>query len=168
MNSMEWIKELVLAEQKMEDSGVVDLSTSDRERMLQEQTIEFLRDIKASFIEAAAAFNQLKGTSLGSIKIYGISNTKADFMLFRNGFKLIFSMRRAGEIEIYHSLIGSHFLSKSNEVENPGAGSSEDRDVLKASWGAFQDLNWSYKGQPVKIDYLIRHYFTNFIQESAK
>lgn len=161
---MEWIKELVLAEQKMEDSGLIDLSSADQDHILDEQTVDYLRDIKTAFIEAASAFNQMKGTSLGTAKIYGISNTKADFMLFRNGFKLIFSMRRPGEIEVYHSLIGSHFLA------NP-VGESEnisEKDVLKAQWGAFADLNWFYKNMPVRIDFLVRHYFSRFIRESAK
>ncbi|MEK6555675.1 MAG: hypothetical protein AABZ31_10570 [Bdellovibrionota bacterium] len=164
MSHIDWIKDLVLAEQKMEDSGLIDLSGTDQDRFLEEQTLDYLRDIKTAFIEASSAFNQMKGTSLGTAKIYGISNTKADFMLFRNGFKLIFSMRRGGEIEIYHSLIGSHFLS------NP-IGDNEtlsEKDVLKAQWGAFADLNWNYKNMPVRIDFLVRHYFSRFIRESAK
>lgn len=166
MSQIDWIKELVLAEQKMEDSGLIDLSGADQERFLEEQTLEYLRDIKTAFVEAASAFNQLKGSSLGTAKIYGISNTKADFMLFRNGFKLIFSMRRPGEVEIYHSLIGSHFLA--NPMGGEAEGSSGEKDVLKAQWGAFADLNWHYKNMPVRIDFLVRHYFSRFIRESAK
>lgn len=164
VSQIEWIKELVLSEQKMEESGLIDLSSSDKDRFLEDETIDYLTDIKTAFIETAAAFNQMKGSSLGTAKIYGISNTKADFMLFRNGFKLIFSMRRPGEIEVYHSLIGSHFLAQPGEVES----SQVERDVLKAQWGAFADLNWFYKNMPVRIDYLVRHYFTRFIRESAK
>lgn len=166
MSQIDWIKDLVLAEQKMEDSGLIDLSSSDQDKILEEQTLECLRDIKTAFVETAAAFNQLKGSSLGTTKIYGISNTQADFMLFRNGYKLIFSMRRPGEIEIYHSLIGSHFLANPGAEAAPMGGT--DKDVLKAQWGAFGDLNWHYKNMPVRIDYLVRHYFTRFIRESAK
>jgi hypothetical protein len=164
MSHIDWIKDLVLSEQKMEDSGLIDLSGADQDRVLEEQTLDYLRDIKTAFIEAASAFNQMKGTSLGTAKIYGISNTKADFMLFRNGFKLIFSMRRPGEIEIYHSLIGSHFLA--NPIGD--AETLSDKDVLKAQWGAFSDLNWFFKNMPVRIDYLTKHYFARFIRESAK
>lgn len=165
MSQIDWIKDLVLAEQKMEDSGLIDLSSADQDKLLEEQTLEFLRDIKSAFVETAAAFNQLKGSSLGTTKIYGISNTQADFMLFRNGYKLIFSMRRPGEIEIYHSLIGSHFLANPGMEATPV---SQDKDVLKAQWGAFGDLNWHYKNMPVRIEYLVRHYFSRFIRESAK
>lgn len=164
MNNLDWIKELVLAEQQMEDSGVVNLSAIDPDAHLEEQTLEFLRDIKAAFVEAAASFNQLKGSSIGTLKIYGISNTKADFMLFRNGYKLIFSVKRAGEIEIYSSLMSSHFLAATSEQEaKPG-----DRDNLRAHWGAFGELQWHNKNLPVKLDFLVRHYLSRFIRESAK
>lgn len=164
MHNLEWIKELVLAEQQMEDSGVVSLSTVDPEAHLEEQTLEFLRDIKASFVEAAASFNQLKGSSLGTLKIYGISNTKADFMLFRNGYKLIFSMKRAGELEIYSSLMTSNFLAASSEPEMK----AHDRETIRAHWGAFGELQWHHNNLPVKLDFLVRHYFSRFIRESAK
>ena len=165
MDHMDWIKDLVLAEQKMEESGVVDLSATNPEALLEEQTLDFLKQIKTQFIETAAGFNQLKGSTLGSIKIYGISNTKADFMLFRNGFKLIFSIRRPGEIEIYYSLIGSHFLGPQPQE---AARAPQDRDVLRAEWGAFDELKWSYKGLPLRLDRLVRHYFSRVVQESAK
>ena len=163
-SNLDWIKELVMSEQQMEESGVVNLSSIDPEAHLEEQTLQFLRDIKTAMVEASATFNQLKGSAAGSLKIYGISNTKADFMLFRNGYKLIFSFRRAGEIEIYHSLMATHFLAASEaEATKPN-----DRDVLRAQWGAFGELQWHYRNLPVKIDFLVRHYISRFIRESAK
>jgi hypothetical protein len=166
MNNMDWIKDLVISEQRMEDSGVVDLTTEDQNRLLEEQTLDFLRDVKTGMIEAASVFNQFKGSNLGAIKIYGISNTKADFMLFRNGYKLIFSMKRPGEVEIYFSLIGAQFLNTpTNEADFIP---SQERDVLRSSWGAFGELNWAYRGHAVKLDFLVRHYFSRFIRESTK
>jgi len=164
MNNLDWIKELVLSEQQMEDSGVINLSAVDPEAHLEEQTLEFMRDIKTVFIEASATFNQLKGSAAGTVKIYGISNTKADFMLFRNGYKLIFALRRAGEIEVYNSLMTSHYLAASSEPEAKSA----ERDALRDHWGAFGELQWHYKNLPVKLDFLVRHYLTRFIRESAK
>lgn len=166
MTSMDWIKELVLAEQKMEEAGVVDLRPTDHEKLLEEHTVDFLKEIKTQFIETASAFNQLKSSQVGTVKIYGISGTEADFMLFRNGFKLIFSLRRPGEIEIYYSLIGSHFLQ--NQKSEASEAQAEERDVLRAERGAFDELRWSYKGLPLQLDYLTRHYFSRFVQESTK
>lgn len=166
MNSMDWIKELVLAEQKMEEAGVVDLRATDQEKLLEEHTVDFMKEIKTRFIETASAFNQLKSTQVGTVKIYGISGTQSDFMLFRNGFKLIFSLRRPGEIEIYYTLIGSHFLQ--NQQPEATEAQTGDRDVLRADWGAFDELRWSFKGLPLQLDFLVRHYFSRFIQESTK
>lgn len=164
MNSIEWIKDLVLAEQQMEEEGVIDLSQQSAETLMKDETLNFLRDIKSSMSEAAAAFNQLKASNTGTAKIYGISNTEADFMLFRNGFKLIFSMRTAGEIEVYYSLIGSHFMTGAQETET----NIQEKEVLRARWGAFGELSWSHKELPVKMDYLVRSYFSRFIRESTK
>ena len=165
MNSIDWIKDLVLAEQQMEEEGVVDLSRQSPDAVLKEQTLQFMREIKTAMVEAAAAFNQLKSSTTGTVKIYGISNTEADFMLFRNGFKLIFSCRTPGEIEVFYSLIGSHFMT-------PGAGETEsaqqEKDVLRARWGAFGELAWSHRELPIKTDFLVRYYFTRFIRESTK
>lgn len=164
MNNLDWIKELVLAEQQMEDSGVVNLSAVNPEAYLEDQTLEFMRDIKAAFVEASASFNQYKGSATGTLKIYGISNTKADFMLFRNGYKLIFSMKRSGEIEVYNSLMSSHFLGASAEQELKPT----DKDSIRSSWGAYGELQWQNRNLPVKIDFLVRHYLTRFVRESAK
>ena len=165
LSHLDWIKDLVLAEQQMEETGVVNLASVDPESHLEEQTVEFLRDVKAAIVEAAATFNQLKASGVGTLKLYGISNTKADFMLFRNGYKLIFSMRRPGEIEIYHSLLTSHFL---NPLEDDGTKVAPEKDVIRAHWGAFGELQWHHKNLPVRMDFLVRHYVTRFIHESAK
>jgi hypothetical protein len=168
MDKLHWIKDLVLAEQQMEDSGMVDFSAGyDPAVNLELETVEYLRDLKAAFVESASAFNQLKGSTIGTLKIYGISNTRADFMLFRNGFKLIFSMSQPGSIKIYMNHIGSSFVPG---METPDATVSpqNSEDILSARWGAFGDLNWTYKDQAVKLDYLVRYYLSRFIKESAK
>ena len=164
MNKMDWIKDLVLAEQKMEDSGLVDLSSVNPDAQLEEQTLELLAQIKTAMIEGSSAFNQMKGSTVGTLKIYGISNTKADFMLFRNGYKLIFSMKRAGEIEIYDTLLTTHYLASTEEAQSR----STEKDVLRAHWGAFGEVQWHHKSLPVKLDFLVRHYMTKFIRESSK
>ncbi|PIS11572.1 MAG: hypothetical protein COT73_03240, partial [Bdellovibrio sp. CG10_big_fil_rev_8_21_14_0_10_47_8] len=81
----------------MEETGLVDMGTgSDDSKFLTNETLRYLQQLKNEFIEAASAFNELKASPLGRIKIYGIAKTHADFMLFRNGFKMIFSMRAPG------------------------------------------------------------------------
>jgi hypothetical protein len=165
VDKLSWIKELISAEQQMEDAGVVDITAGfDHDKQLEEATIEYLNDLKIGFVEAASAFNQLKGSSLGHIRIYGISKTRADFMLFRNGYKLIFNMRHAGLITVQYSAAVTHY------VPGTAGGPSSDlgQDVLKAEWGAFGQLKWVYNERPIELDYLIRYYMSRFVRDSAK
>ena len=165
MEKLSWIKELVLAEQQMEEAGVVDMEAGfDPGRQLEEATLDFVNDLKAAFVETAAAFNQLKGSTLGHIRIYGISKTKADFMLFRNGYKLIFSLRQAGLISLSHSSAGSHYVPGQTSTE-PSSGPA---DMLRATWGAFGQLVWTYNDHPINIDYLVRYYMSRFVKDSAR
>jgi hypothetical protein len=164
MDKLSWIKDLVKIEQQMEESGMVDFSADfDPHKHLFNESLQSLEDLKTSFIETATAFNQLKTTQLGRIKIYGISNTHADFMLFRNGFKLIFSLREPGLIGIRFHYSGSQFIGK-----NADGSMTSDEDILQARWGPFGDLIWTFQEQPIKIHYLIRYYMTRFVRESAK
>ena len=168
MDKLNWIKELVRAEQEMEESGMVDFSAGfDPDRALLDETMGFMGDLKAAFVESSSAFNQLKGSTVGRIKIYGISNTEADFMLFRNGFKLVFSAVEPGLVAIRFIHIGSTFIP-GQSVEDTATHTNMTEDILESHWGAFGDLIWAYKGQPVKLDYLVRYYLSRFIRESAK
>jgi hypothetical protein len=164
VDKLSWIKELVAAEQQMEDAGIVDMAPGfDHDRQLDDATIDFLNDLKIGFIEASSAFNQLKGSSVGHIRIYGISKTKADFMLFRNGYKLIFSMRHGGLIAISYSAAVTGYIPGQARPDE-----STPQDVLKAEWGAFGQLNWTYDNRPIQLDYLIRYYISRFVRDSAK
>lgn len=170
MDKLSWIKELVRAEQRMEESGVVDFSFGfDPQQLLFSESLGFLSGLKTAFIDTASSFNQLKGSTVGRIKIYGISNTHADFMLFRNGFKLIFSLKEPGVVGIRFHYVGAGFT----QVQVPAASDNgikvpSEEDILIARWGAFGDLVWTYKEQTIKTDYLVRYYMTRFIRESAK
>jgi len=170
MDKLGWIKDLVRAEQKMEESGVVDFTVGfDPQQLLYTESLAFLETLKNSFIDASSSFNQLKGSTVGRVKIYGISNTQADFMLFRNGFKLIFSLREPGVIGIRFHYVGSGFVTMPAASDNgTKVSAAENEDVLTARWGAFGDLVWTYQDQSVKTDYLVRYYMTRFIRESAK
>ncbi len=168
MDKLGWIKELVRAEQKMEESGVVDFGAGfDPAQLLITESIGFLNHLKTAFVEAASGFNQLKGSAVGRVKIYGISNTHADFMLFRNGFKLIFSLKEPGLIGIRFHYVGAAFVQVA-AASDDGQKIPQEEDLLQARWGAFGDLVWTYQEQPIKIDYLVRYYLTRFIRESAK
>lgn len=165
MDKINWIKDLVLAEQSMEDTGMVDMTAGfDPERELEDATSEFLSDLKAAFVESAAAFNQLKGSAVGTIKIYGISKTRSDFMLFRNGYKLIFSLKHPGLITVTFNTTAPQFIP-GQTAEAPSAAPV---DNLKARWGAYGELVWTSNELPINLDYLVRYYVSRFVKESAK
>jgi hypothetical protein len=168
MDKLGWIKELVRAEQKMEESGVIEFGGGfDPQQLIVSESIQFLNLLKTAFVETASSFNQLKGSAVGRVKIYGISNTHADFMLFRNGFKLIFALKEPGVIGIRFHYVGSAFMPM-GAASDDGQKVPTEEDLLQARWGAFGDLIWTYLEQPIKIDYLVRYYLTRFIRESAK
>lgn len=170
MSDISWIKDLVQFEKQMEESGMIDMQAGfDAHREIIRQSIDFMTELKNSFMDSASVFNQLKGEGLGSIKTYGISNTQADFMLFRNGFKLIFSLVEAGKIIITTrnpsgNITPGSFVGATSNA-NPEAASQE---MLMAQWGAFGELKWVYQNQAVNLDFLVRYYLSRFIRESAK
>lgn len=165
-NNIDWIKDLVRGEQQMEEAGVIDFSPAfDPANILLKGTVEFLQSLKAQFIRSATVFNQLKNTNLGQIKIYGISKTHSDFMLFRNGYKLIFSMSEPGKIVIQFHHLATPFMGEQNSKDG---GPMTAHSVLEAQWGAFGELIWTNKSKPINSQYLVRYYLKHFVHNSTK
>ncbi|HEX4922894.1 MAG TPA: hypothetical protein VFV50_02375 [Bdellovibrionales bacterium] len=164
MGKLDWIRDLVRAEQQLEEADMVDFSFGfDHEKTLTDETISFLEQLKEAFVDYAVAFNQMKGVPLGNIKIYGIANTRADFMLFRNGMKLVFSMKKPGSIGVsFHHQKG---LLPGTGADTPG---TFTEDLIEAQWGAFNELVWTHKNLKLNVDNMVRYYLSHFIRESAK
>lgn len=171
MEKIDWIKDLVRAEKQMEDSGIVELTPSfDPQRILAFDTLQFLLKIKTEVVDAISAFNELKNSPVGRIKIYGIAKTHADFMLFRNGYKMIFSIKSPGQIGIRLNFIGSSFVPQPGQMNTSLQETQNiiDEHILEAQWGAFGEVFWTFKGHPLKIDYLVRHMLSIFVKESSR
>jgi len=169
MNEMntDWIKELVRSEEQMEQAGLVDFSPrTDTQNIVLSASIEFLKELKLLFIKNANIFNQMKGKSDGSIRIYGIAKTHADFMLFRNGYKLVFNLVQPGKVQIvFHHLSTPFVSSDASNLENE----TPIKDgLLEAAWGAFHEVRWVSDGKPINNEHLIKFYMRNFVQNSAK
>ncbi|KYG67238.1 hypothetical protein AZI86_09540 [Bdellovibrio bacteriovorus] len=170
MEKVSWIKDLVKAEQQMEESGLVDMTFGfDSERVLVNESVQFLLALKTEFVDASTSFNELKSSALGRIKIYGIAKTHADFMLFRNGFKMIFSLKAPGQISIRFNFIGTNYIPAPGSLDSAQTTTTVmDEHILEAKWGAFGEIIWTYQGLPAKLEYMVRHYMTLFIKESSK
>ncbi|MBT4761890.1 MAG: hypothetical protein HOO06_09360 [Bdellovibrionaceae bacterium] len=167
MDKISWIKDLIDAEVKMEESGMVDFSAGfNANEAIKVETVEFIKDLKVLFVEASSAFNQMKTTSSGQIKIYGIAKTIADFMLFRNGYKLIFSIKGPGKLSVSFNHIGNAFIPGQTIEKNAPRQIKEDQ--LVAEWVAFEELIWKFKDHEIKnLDFLVRYYMTRFVRESV-
>ncbi|MGZ3689885.1 MAG: hypothetical protein ACXVAX_00190 [Pseudobdellovibrio sp.] len=162
-----WIRELVAADEQIEKSVMIDMNLGlDTQRILVNETITYLIRLKTDFAEAAANFNELKPSALGRIKVYGIAKTHADFMLFRNGYKMIFSIKNAGLISIRFHYVGNLAIPQPQSKENTTI--VMDEELIEAKWGAFEEVLWNYKGLNFKSEYLVRHYMTIFIKESSR
>lgn len=165
MSQLDWIKALVEAELKMEESGIVDVSYGlDETQQLEQQTILLLNRLKDLFIDASAVYNKIRGVSVGGVKIYGISRTIADFMLFRNGYKLFFNMKKPGYVSIKTQYHGPELLNTHSESLD----AIGNEDIVEARWGAFGEVIWTHQETPVNSEYLVKYYFSKFVRESTK
>lgn len=164
-----WIRDLVHSEEQVEESGIVDMGTGTlNEPNLMQETLAYLQDLKTAFIESASAFNELKASPLGRIKIYGIAKTHADFMLFRNGFKMIFSAKAPGQISIRFNFIGTQQnLSQLPSLMNTAA-NLNDEVIIESRFGPFQELRWTYQNETVNTQSLVKYHLSLFIKESQR
>jgi hypothetical protein len=168
MEKISWLKELVGTENQIEESGIVDMSYGyDRDRLLAQETLQFLLQLKAEFVDATTAFNELKPSPLGRVKVYGIAKTHADFMLFRHGFKMIFSIKNAGVIGIKFNAMPNQAMPVATDLTSLGQ-NIFDEQLVEAKWGPFDEIVWTYQGQRFKLDHMVRHYITLFLKESLK
>src|ERR1700722_14421558 len=131
MKNLEWVRDLVESERRMEETGIIDLATiPDENRDLNQRTNEFLKQLKENFIEYSTAFNNMKNSTIGSVKIYGISNTAADFMLFRNGYKLLFGATGPGRVTMTFQTSTPQFIPGPGQTSAPAS-----EEILEAAYG---------------------------------
>ncbi|MES3037284.1 MAG: hypothetical protein V4736_05190 [Bdellovibrionota bacterium] len=171
MDKINWVRELIQTEQQLEEKGLIDIGlSSDPQKMLSHESIQFLLQVKTEIVDALTAFNELKSSPVGKVKIFGVAKTYADFMIFRNGFKMLFTLKTPGQI-----LVKMNFISTS-PVPQPGSnvrGAAEapktlDEYLVEAKWGAFGEVIWTYRGLPVKIEAMTKYLISVFIRESSR
>ncbi len=169
LDQLFWIRELVKSEENLEQTGVIDLhhqQNSEKELLI--ETLHFLQSLKNKFIETSSAFNELKSSALGRVKIYGIAKTHSDFMLFRNGFKMIFSLKEAGQISIRFNFLGPN----PGPSQLPSMGASAipmmEEHLLEAKVGPFGEVNWTFRNHSIQLNSVVKFHLSLFIRESAK
>ncbi len=163
-----WVEHLALEELNMEESGVIHLDEHINPiHFLEESSIKFMDQIKELFELYASKFNEYRGTKTTGqqIKIFKISNTVNDFILFRNSLRLIVS-RKASDV------INIGFLMSSGEIFpariHGNAPISKSPHEIKAHIGPFNKITWRFNGEIVDQEAMVKYYLTEFIRKSAK
>lgn len=165
--STTWIENLALDEINMEESGVINFTEHlNPSRILEEASIDFMEDLKELFEIYVTKFNEFRGErdNTRSIKMFKISNTVNDFMLYRNSLKLVVARRSDDVITI-------GFLSNSGGAFAARIGYDEGAKAIheiKAHVGPFNNINWKFQGENVQKESLVKHYLTEFIKHSAR
>lgn len=168
LSSTTWIENLALEEINMEESGIINFNEHlNPDRLLEESSIDFMEKLKESFEIALTKFNEFRGGEANSrnIKIFKISNTVNDFMLYRNSLKLVVARRSVDIISLgFLSNTGGLFSARMNNE----ASSSQAIHEITAHVGAFNEITWRFRAEIVNVEALVKHYFTEFIKHSSK
>jgi len=163
--STTWIENLAMDELNMEESGVVFFNEHlNPNEYLEESSVNLVDEIRELFEIYVTKFNQFRGNQ-GSIKIFKISNTVNDFMLFRNSLKLVVARRSPDVISIgFLSNTGGLYSARLNQ-DLPATAEAHE---LRAQLGAFNDIAWTFNGERINLDSMVKHYLTEFIKHSAR
>lgn len=175
-----WVETLAMEELSMDHSGVVHLDNHlDPAHFLEESSLNLMDHMRDLFEVYIHSFNQCRAQRHGGgttssmistdqqslIKIFKISNTVNDFLLYRNSLKLIVSRKSIDLIILqFLSNAGGTFGARmpADQIAKLGG------DEIKAFLGPFNEVSWTYQNQLVKIESLVKHYLSEFIRHSAR
>ena len=164
--STSWIEGLAMEELNMDESGIVNFNDHLNPAFhLESSSINYMNSLRDRFELYVERFNQYRGTRQGAqIRVFKISGTVNDFMLFRNSLRLLVS-RKAND------LISIGFLSNNGELYSARLFNSESQNqphLLNANIGAFSNIKWQFNGEDIDVDALVKHYLSEFVRRSAK
>lgn len=154
-----WAAQLAFHERRLEKEGTVDYGVPfRRQELLAEKTKEFARILQHTFHKHVEHFNQARKSAAHAIHIYKISRSDEDFLMYRNGVKLIVSAQRAGRI----SLSFNQFIAPMAQND------SHAHVELEAIWGPFDQLLWTYKGERVQLMDIVRYFISEMAFQSFR
>ena len=164
-----WIENLALEELSMEESGVIAFDDHlDPRYYLEESSIAFMDELRDRIEVQVSKFNEYRGgkDSGAQIKIFKISNTVNDFMLFRNSLRLIFARKAQDLISIGFLSNGKDlYAQRTHSTDRLGERTSHE---IKALICPFNKIKWTFMGEEVDMEAMVRHYLSEFIRCSAK
>ncbi len=163
-----WIENLAIDEINMNESGVIDLHDHlNPIHFLEESSINFMDSLRDQIELYVGKFNSFRGNQASShIKIFKISNTVNDFMLFRNSLRLIFARKS-------NDLITIGFISNGKELLAPRLNMNDNlgptgMHEIRAHLGPFHDITWKFQGESFDNSIMVKHYLTEFIKQSSQ
>jgi len=156
---IDWAVDLAQSEREAEKMGVVDyLGSQQKHEILRLRTDEFMHKLAASFRRQVELFNDARKSPAHMVQVYKVNRSKDDFMMFRNGNKLLVSGAQAGRI-----LFGfNQFMG--GPLQNAPLPTVE----ISAVWGPFEQLIWMYKAERVVLEDIVRYFFTEFVRLSFR
>ena len=164
-----WIHELARAEIHPDAEKLLQLGKSfDPQQLVEESTIDFLTELREQFGEFARVFNNYSenGGRFQDMKVYAVTQTAADFMLFRNQIKLIFSNSAHGVIQISFAqhVRGALAIDGLDQkaMGAPGYSLGGQSQDLLAQVGPFRDIFWTFQGEKVFSEQVSKFYFAEF------
>lgn len=166
--NVSWIESLALEEVNMEESGIIRFNDHlNTQQLLEESSLNFVNKLKDRFEFYTSLFNQYRSNrdSSRGIKIFRISNTVNDFMLFRNSLKLIVARRSPDVISIGFLANNGGLFSARLANENQSVHAIHE---IKAHVGPFNTITWRFQGEPVEVEALVKYYLTEFVKNSSR
>jgi hypothetical protein len=164
-----WLHELAKSEIHPDAEKLLQLGKSfDPQQLVEESTIDFLAELRECFDEYARIFNAFSENSakFQEIKIYSVAQAAADFMLYRNQIKLIFSNSAHGVIQIaFAQHVRGPLVAVNGQDPNGSAAPSnlngQSQDLL-AQLGPFREVYWTFHGEKVTPDQVSKFHFAEF------
>ncbi len=168
----DWIQQLAQAELVPEVESGMNPAT-DPHQLIEESTIEWLRDLRDLFFDYARQLNMhaQNATRFPEIKVYQIAQTAADFMLFRNQVKLTVTNAHHGVIQFSFSRHAGRSMSVDGSIEpmapeSGGLHPLSNQQELVAQMGPFRNIYWTFGGERVSVEEVARFYFAEFARSS--
>jgi hypothetical protein len=158
-----WLKRLSENETELLRTGAGDfVSHQDHRKVVEEASLEFMQELRDEFLNCVDLFNSYRGGSHlpNSVKIFNISNTQADFIIFRNTLKLVISNPALG-------VVNFAFVNRANTFTKAPVKTKKEGYDLIAQLYPFNDLAWTFHGERVNVDAVVRYLFTEFVKSSA-
>jgi len=155
-----WAVDLALAERRMERSGEVDFSNQfQKHELLKRKTVDFVRGLHEAFRAQIELFNEARYSAGHAVHMYRVSGTETDFMLYRNGVKLVVSGSKSGKVVFaFNQYMGQIFT----------AAQATPTVEIEGHWGPFDQLQWVYKGERIRREDVVQYFMTEFVRQSFK